>query len=163
MIGLLCFVTSEGTIHIEWNAPGSNHTVLHFSCFPVELWNSGGSGHCCCCLNFQKEKKKMRYSQNNLLEVPTWTVGDAVVMAVSSIVSWLKATTYYYLIALGFSLGGLPYGFSQTATEDGVIQRLLHSAPGLLRWLEEFKADLSLISPRNLLKWRPEIFLQIVV
>ena len=41
----------------------------------------------CCCLNFQKEKKKMRYSQNNLLEVPTWTVGDAVVIAVSSIVS----------------------------------------------------------------------------
>ena len=29
----------------------------------------------------------MRYSQNSLLEVPTWTVGDVVVIAVSSTVS----------------------------------------------------------------------------
>ena len=74
----------------------------------------------------------------------------------------LSPTTYYYLIALGFSFGGLPYGFSKTEAEAGVIQRFLHSEPGLLRWLEEFQADLSLISPRNLLKWRPGIFLQIV-
>ena len=84
----------------------------------------------CCCLNFQKEKKKMRYSQNSLLEVPTWTVGDVVVIAVSSTVSWLRATTHYYLMALGFSPGGLPYGFSQTASEAGVMQRRLHSHQG---------------------------------
>ena len=61
---------------------------------------------CCCCLNFQREKKKIRYSQNNLLEVPTWTVGDAVVIAVSSTDSWLKPNN----LLLSYSSGVLIWG-----------------------------------------------------